>query len=143
MSNSIPPEDMGRLFALLGELKDGAARMETQIHDGFRDANDRIDKVSVTAKKAFDQSVDALRLSSDTQVKQSETERAMMSYAQSATSAAAQIVVANDAQTPVIQRTADLMAQLKRQAPVMLAGATVLGMVARELLAPVLSLFHH
>jgi hypothetical protein len=112
------------------------------MEEGFREANERIDKASSVAKKAFDQSVSALRLASDTQTKQTETERAMMSYAETTTKAATSIVVANDAQTPLIERTAQLMVQLKRQAPVMLAGAAVLGMILRELLAPLLTLAH-
>ena len=142
MSNSIPPEDMGRLFAELKEIKDTSIRLETQMIEGFREANARIDQNRDVAKKAFDQSVSALRLSSDTQTKQTETERAMMSYAQTTTAAATKIVVANDAQTPLIEQTAVAMQQLKRHGPAIVGGAVVAGSVLRELVAPILGLFH-
>lgn len=143
MSNSIPPEDMGRLFAELKEIKDGTERLEARVEQGFAEQGLRIESAAKSAQKAYDQSTSALKLASDTQVKYTETERAMMSYAQASTAAAETIVEANAAQTPLIERTADLMEQLKKQAPRILGGVMVLGMIARALLDPILSLWHH
>src|SRR5580692_8786676 len=101
--------------------------IRSDIDDLKKEVKEKTDSASRMAKAAWDQSVEATRISSETEKSQSDTVKAMMQHAKSVEKSAQIIVTSNSAQTPLIERTDEIATYLKRQTPKLVAIATAVG----------------
>jgi hypothetical protein len=148
-SPSFPPSDASAILAALADIKEDNHALGERVDTGFAEmraelaaVKEKAESAGKVALRAQGVATDAMRVASDVTARQTETEAAMVQHAARTTQAAAAIVKANDAQTPLIQQTLDILTLLRKQGPLFLAGAAVLGATLKELLGPLASLFH-
>jgi hypothetical protein len=142
-TTTTPDTTIGAVLAKLDAIQESMSTGFADLHSRVDAVSDRVDGAVRVAQHAQGDATEAKRMASEIEKSQSDTVKAMQAHAAQVAASAGDIVKANDAQTPILQSTLDIAMWLKKSAPALMGGASVLGAVLWEILRPIVSGFLH